>query len=143
MANYQSADLNSKALYSSDDGNTGIYYGTSAATSTNIATGDKLRICKVPAGFNALKATVVNTTFGTTVPATIQFEPIDGSAAVTFGSTDGVTLQTASANGSLFAKAPVYVAKDSYVTLLIGTVSAGNGTGVATVIVEGEILGAK
>lgn len=143
MATYKSADLDTKSLYSGDKGNAYTFYGTSAATSTNIATGDKIRVCKVPAGFVATDVIVVNTTFGTTVPATIQFEPLDGTAATSFGSTDGVTLQTAAANGTLFAKAPVRVEKDSYVTLLIGTVSAGNGTGVATVIVNGEGFGAK
>ena len=91
----------------------------------------------------ANEAIVVNTTFGTTVPAALQFEPLDGSAAVDFVAAGGITLQTASANGSMFARAPVAVLKDSYVTLTVGTVSAGNGTGVATVIVNGEYFGAK
>ena len=43
----------------------------------------------------------------------------------------------------MFARAPVTVAKDSYVTLLVGTVGTPNGTGVATVIVNGEYFGAK
>ena len=143
MATYSAADLDAKALFSYESGNAGVYYGTSAATSTNVATGDVIRICKVPAGFVCIEAVVVNTSFGTTVPATIRFSPIDGSTAVTFGSTDAVTLQTAAANGTYFAKAPVAVAKDSYVELLLGTVSSGNGTGVATVIVKGELTGTK
>ena len=143
MATYNSADLNSKPLFTGDDGNSNTYYGTSVATGTNIATGDKIRVCKVPAGFVANEAIVVNTTFGTTVPAALQFEPLDGSASVDFVAAGGVTLQTASANGSMFARAPVAVAKDSYVTLTVGTVSAGNGTGVVTVIVNGEYFGAE
>ena len=143
MATYTSADLNTKPLYSGCEGNCYTYYGTSAATSTNVATADKIRVCKVPAGFVATDVTVVNTTFGTTVPATVQFEPLDGTAATTFGSTDMLALQTASASGTTYAKAPVAVSKDSYVTLLLGTVSAGNGTGVATLIVRGEGFGAK
>jgi hypothetical protein len=143
MPTYNSADLNAKALWSKENGNAGIFYGTSVATSTTIATADKIRVCKVPAGMKVLKVTVINTTFGTTVPATIQFAPIDGTTAVQFGTTDAVTLQTAAANGTVFAKAPVDVAKDSFVELLVGTVSSGNGTGVATVIVEGELFGAK
>lgn len=142
MATYTSADLNAKPTFTGC-GNQAIYYGTSQATSTTIATGDKLRICKVPAGFVCVEAVVVNTTFGTTVPATIQFEPLDGTAATSFGTTDAVTLQTAAASGTYFAKAPVKVTKDSYVTLLVGTVSSGNGTGVATVVVKGENFGPK
>lgn len=142
MPTYNAADLNSKPLYSGDDGNTNTYYGTSVATGSNLATGDKLRVCKVPAGFVALTAVVANTSFGTTAPATIQFEPLDGSTPVAFSATDEVTLQTAS-SGTLIAKAPVKVAKDSWVTLLAGTVGTPNGTGVATVIVNGEYFGAK
>ena len=143
MPIYNSADLNAKPLYSGDDGNANVYFGTSVATGTNLATGDKIRVCKVPAGFVALTATVTNTSFGTAAPATLQFEPLDGSAPVPFSATDGVPLQTASANGTLFAKGPVAVAKDSWVTLLVGTVATPNGTGVATVIVNGEYFGAK
>lgn len=143
MATYDSADLNAKPLAAGNHGNAAKYYGTSVATGTNVATGDVIRICKVPAGFVATDVMVVNTSFGTTVPATIQFAPLDGSTPVAFGSTDGVTLQTAAANGSLFAKAPVRVEKDSYVQLLVGTVSSGNGTGVATVIVNGELIGTR
>ena len=143
MATYNSADLNSKPLFSGDKGNSAAYYGTSVATGTNLATGDKIRVCKVPAGFVANEAIVVNTSFGITAPAGIQFEPLDGSTPVDFVAAGGVTLQTASANGTMFARAPVTVAKDSYVTLLVGTVGTPNGTGVATVIVNGEYFGAK
>lgn len=143
MPIYNSADLNSKPLFTGDDGNSNTYYGTSVATGTNLATGDKIRICKVPAGLVVNEAIVVNTSFGTTAPAGLQFEPLDGSTPVDFVAAGGITLQTASANGTMFARAPVAVAKDSYVTLTVGTVSAGNGTGVATVIVNGEYFGAK
>lgn len=142
MATYNGADL-SKVTFSQAFGNAAVFYGTSTATSTSVATGDIIRICKVPAGFVCTEAVVVNTSFGTTVPATIQFAPLDGTTATSFGSTDGVTLQTAAASGTAFAKAPVTVSKDSYVQLLLGTVSAGNGTGVATVIVKGELTGAR
>ena len=142
MPTYNSADLSTKPLYAGDDGNANSYYGTSVATSTNLATADKIRVCKVPAGFLVTNVMITNTTFGTTAPATVQFEPLDGTAATNFTAVDAVTLQTAS-SGTLLVKAPVAVTKDSYVTLLIGTVGTPNGTGVATVVVNGEFLGAK
>lgn len=142
MATYSASDLTTKPVHTAEFGNASVYIGTNAASGTNVATGDKIRLCKVPAGFRAHKFTVVNTSFGTTVPATVQFEPLDGSTATTFGTTDMLSLQTASASGTDYSKAPVAVTKDSYLTLLLGTVSSGNGTGVATGIIEGEFLGA-
>lgn len=145
MATYSAADLNAKPVYAGDCGNTYIYFGTSAAPTANFATGDKVRLGKITAGVKVTAVCISNTVFGSsTAPATIQFEPLDGTTAVSFGSTDGVPLGTASANGTWYHKDAVTVAKDSYITLLAGTVAAtGNTTGVASITVLGEGFGAK
>jgi hypothetical protein len=145
MATYSSVDLNTKVVYSGCEGNAYIYFGTSAAPTANFTTADKVRLGRIPAGTKVTAVCISNTVFGSsTAPATIQFEPVDGSTPVQFGTTDGVPLGSASANGTWYHKDAVTVAKNSYITLLAGTVAAtGNTTGVASITVLGEYFGSK
>jgi hypothetical protein len=141
MATYSATDLTSKNVNTPHRGNAVTYYG-SVTNGTNVATADKLRMCVVPAGVVVTDVVVRNASLGTTVPATIQLEPLDGSSATSFTATDDVTLQTAS-KGSVFggSSGAVRTTKDSYLTLLVGTVSAG-GQGAVSVVVHGEGVGA-
>ena len=140
MPTYSATDLTTKAVNNPQRGNAVTYFGT-VANGTNVATADKLRACVVPAGTIVTDVVIRNTTFGTTAPATIQFEPLDGTTATSFTATDDVTLQTAS-KGTVFGgnAGAVRLTKDSYLTLLVGTVSAG-GQGTAYVTVHGEGVG--
>lgn len=138
MATYNSGDL-AKSVRSSALANGQVYSGTLTPTA-NVATGDILKFCVIPAGTNVHRVTVVNATLGTTVPGDIEFAPTDGSTKTTFSA--AFAFQTANANGSSVNKAPVLLAKDSWLQVTLGTVSAGS-TGAVTLIAEGEGIGAK
>ena len=99
-------------------------------TFTNVATGDVLKFCVLPAGTNIHRVTVVNATLGTTVPGDIEFAPTDGSTKTTFSSA-AFAFGTANANGSTIAKKPVLLTKDCWLQVTVGTVSSGS-TGEVT-----------
>lgn len=138
MATYASGDL-AKSIRGGGIANGSAYYG-SLTPSANVATGDVLRFCIVPAGTYVFRTTVVNASLGTTVPGDIQLAPVDGSSATTFSA--AFAFGTANANGSVISKAPVLVTKDSWLQVTLGTVSAGS-TGAVSIIAEGENVGAK
>ena len=138
MATYNSGDL-AKSVRSSALANGQVYSGT-LTPSANVATGDVLKFCVLPAGTNVDSVTVVNASLGTTVPGDIEFAPVDGSTKTTFSSA-AFAFGTANANGSTIAKKPVLLAKDSWLQVTVGTVSSGS-TGEVTLIARGEGIGA-
>ena len=143
MAIASATNLASKPVWSKDAGNHGIYYGTITATP---ATGDTWRFCKIPAGMRVLRVSVVNADLGTAAPADIGFAPVDGSTATTTAFATAAAWGTASTAGApttyTFADAPVSVTEDSYLVATFGTINTGN-SGAVSVIVEGELFGAK
>lgn len=143
MATVSATDLNTKPLWSGDCGNLGVFYGTYTGTP---ATGDVWRFCKIPAGIKVLKVTIINEDLGTAAPCDFGYAPTDGSTASATAFASAVALGTASTadvgTNKLFADAPVSVAKDSYLIGTFGTISVGN-SGKVSVIVEGELFGAK
>lgn len=141
MPNYDSVDLNSKALHGNVYGNA-VSYSGNAVLGVAPVTADKIRVCKVPAGTKVTDVILTNTDLGTTVPATLQFEPDDGSAATVWTAVDSIALGTANPNGLLVAPVPVIITKDSKLVLLCGTVSAG-AAGSVSAVVNGELVGVK
>ena len=137
MATYNSGDL-AKSVRSSALANGQVYSGT-LTPSANVATGDVLRFCVIPAGTNVDSITVVNADLGTAAPGDIEFAPVDGSTKTTFAS--AFAFGTANANGSTVAKKPVLLAKDSWLQVTLGTVDTGS-TGEVTLIARGEGIGA-
>lgn len=138
MATYNAGDL-AKSVRSSALANGQVYSGT-LTPSASVVTGDVLKFCVLPAGTNVHRVTVVNASLGTTVPGDIEFAPTDGTTKTVFSS--AFALQTANANGSSINKAPVLLAKDSWLQVTLATVSAG-GAAAVTLIAEGEGIGAK
>ena len=137
MATYNSGDL-AKSVRSSALANGQVYSGT-LTPSANVATGDVLKFCVIPAGTNVDSITVVNADLGTAAPGDIEFAPVDGSTKTTFAS--AFAFGTANANGSTVAKKPVLLAKDSWLQVTLGTVDTGS-TGEVTLIARGEGIGA-
>lgn len=140
MTTKTATDLNGKPVWSKEDGNMGIFYGTLTETP---ATGDVWKLCKIPAGMRVIRATLINADLGTAAPADFGYLPVDGSAgsAAAFG--DDLALGTANTGRvAYFADAPVSVEKESYVALTFGTVDTG-AAGKVSVIIEGELFGAK
>jgi hypothetical protein len=138
MATYNSGDL-AKSVRSSALANGQVYSGT-LTPSASVVTGDILKFCVIPAGTNVHRITVVNASLGTTVPGDLEFAPTDGSTKTAFST--AFAFQTANANGSAVVKAPVLLAKDSWLQVTLGTVSAG-GAAAVTLIAEGEGIGQK
>ena len=137
MATYNSGDL-AKSVRSSALANGQVYSG-SLTPASNVATGDVLTFCVIPAGTNLHRVTVVNASLGTTVPGDIELAPVDGSTKTTFAS--AFAFGTANASGSAVVKAPVLTTKDCFLQVTLGTVSSGS-TGAVTLIAEGEGIGA-
>lgn len=141
MTTYSASDLATKNVNNGHRPNAVTYFG-SVTTTSNAVAADVVRFCVVPAGTLVTAVTVtVTTAFGaSTTPATLQFAPLDGTAATSFGATDAVILAAVS-KGITYAPTPVRLTKDSYCTLLIGTPTTA-ATGVANVVVHGEGVGA-
>ena len=140
MATYSATDLNSKPLWSGDCGNMGVFYGTYTGTP---ATGDVWRLCKIPAGMKVLRITLVNADLGTAAPADFGYLPVSGATGDADAFLAAQALGTAS-TGTLkyFGDAPVAITEDSYAALTFGTIDTG-ASGKVSVIVEGELFGAK
>lgn len=140
MATKSATDLNSKPLWSGDCGNLGIFYGT--ITDTPV-TGDVWRLCKIPAGMKVLKVSLVNADLGDAAPGDIGYLPVSGAAGSSTAFYSAQALGTASTGATkFFSNAPVSITEDSYVTITFGTITNG-ASGQVSVIVEGELFGAK
>lgn len=137
MATYNSGDL-AKSVRSSALANVQVYSGT-LTPAANVATGDVLKFCVIPAGTKVDSIIVVNADLGTAAPGDIQFAPVDGSSVTTFAA--AFAFGTANANGALVAKKPVLLSKDCVLQVTLGTVDTGT-TGEVTLIARGEGIGA-
>jgi len=142
MPTYSATDLNSKPVHGCEYGNAVAFHGK-ATPAANVVTGDKLRICRIAAGTDVTKLNLKHASLGTTVPGDIGYEPVDGSAGNSTAFASAYALQTAQANGiMLMMTDPVRVEKESFLTITLGTVTAGNTQAVSGVA-EGVALGVK
>ena len=140
-ANYQPQSNN--APYSGDCGNRTVHQD-SAVIAANLATTDKVRLCKIPAGTRADRVVINNPDLdsGANLAMNIGFAHIDGSsgASATAVASAATTWQAAATTTyELFP--PITLERDSYLEA-VPTV-AGVGTGTVYGKVEGEGLGAK
>jgi hypothetical protein len=115
MPTFTSADIN-KAL-PAGQGEAVVYDGAITGTP---ATGDKLNWMKIPAGTRLCEVSIrVTTAFAATAPSTLQLAPLDGSAVEVLVNAGDTVLATVNKKAMSFA--PMTVAKDSYLQLLLGT----------------------
>lgn len=139
--NYQ--PQNSAAPFSGDDGNR-VVFNDSAVIAANLATTDKVRLVKIPAGTKVDRVVIKNPDLdsGANLAVNIGFSYADGS---TFAhSTDlasAATTWQAAATTTYELFPPVVVEQDAYLEV-VPTVG-GVGTGTVYAKVEGENLGAK
>lgn len=120
---------------------------TDSDTATGIASGDKVRLGVLPAGFRVYDSQViVSDAFSASVTANLGFEYVDGvdvasapQSATQFGA--ALALSAAGRLRNATTNAPVTLAKDAY--LILTTAGAANAVvGVADVMVEGVLTGA-
>ena len=129
MPTYSAADLLSKPKHLGQYGEANIAHGKVTPSSV-VVTADKLRVCIIPAGTEVNALLMAWSTFGTTAPADVGYEPVNTSegplaASATYFKT-AHAFQTASADGTLFCGFdPVKFEQDVFLTLVFGTVSAG------------------
>lgn len=149
MATYNASDLASKPLSSIDQA--AVYFGT-VSPGTNTATSDKMRPCRIPAGFRVTAVMVnVRTAFASTAPAKIGFSHVDGTTpdATVFPNPDtqiaAITDTSHASTGTklVMPQAGVFTTvKESYLEIVFGTV-ATPATGVADYVIFGEFAGSK
>ena len=152
--NYQPNNI-SDALRSSDRGNASIHVG-SATTTAALATTDKVRPCRVPAGTKVHRVVVKHPDLdtGANLAVNIGFSHIDGSAATT-GETAAATAVSLTPATIVAAAAttwqgaatttyeifpPFLVERDSYLEA-VPTVAGATNTGTVHAKVEGEAIG--
>lgn len=141
---------NANPIYSNDEGNSSVFIDSVAVATTDLDSGDIVKLVKVAAGSNVHRVTVKNTDLDANVSpaltAKIGFSPIDGSAAPS-GADTAVTADGAwgqSAATTTYEIFPPYrVEKDSWLTIVIGTVAATQASGTIYAKVEVEALGVK
>lgn len=141
---------NVNPIYSNDEGNASVFVDSVAVATTDLDSGDIVKLVKVAAGSNVHRVTVKNTDLDANVSpaltAKIGFSPIDGSAAPS-GADTAVTADGAwgqSAATTTYEIFPPYrVEKDSWLTIVIGTVAATQASGTISAKVEAEALGVK
>ena len=141
MATYQ--PQSTAALYSSDDGNRVVYQDSGIVTA-NLATTDKLRLCKIAAGTRVDRVVIKNPDLdsGITLAVNIGFSNIDGSALAQSTAVAAGALTWQAAATTTYELFPaVTLEKDAYLEV-VPTV-AGVGTVTVYGKVEGEMLGAK
>lgn len=138
-------------VFSGDCAGNASVFADSVTVSANIASGDKLRLAKVPGGTKVSRVVIKNADLdsGTTLQAKIGFEADDGTAiAATAAVADfSAAVAAAGAWGQSAATTtyelfpPVVVPKDAFLT--VQATAAGVGTGDVHGKVEGEALGVK
>jgi len=143
MPNYGPAVI--APAFSGNYGNRVVYTG-SAVVSANLANGDKVRLCEVPAGTLVDRVVISNPDLdgGTTLTTKAGFEPKDGSVVANADvavHAAGATTWRAAAVTTYEIFPPYRVTKDSWLTVQTG--AAGTGTGTVHGKVEGENLGPK
>lgn len=139
--NYQPQD--SAPLFSGDDGNR-VVFSDSAVIAANLATTDKVRPVKIPAGTRVDRVVIKNPDLdsGANLAVNIGFSYQDGSSgpsATALASAATTWQAAATTTYELFP--PVTLEKDAYLEV-VPTVG-GVGTGTVYGKVEGENLGAK
>ncbi|OGT02158.1 MAG: hypothetical protein A2143_00750 [Gallionellales bacterium RBG_16_57_15] len=143
MANANYQPTSTSAVYAGEDGNRVVFQDNSVIAA-NLATTDKVRLCKIPAGTRIDRVVIKNPDLdsGATLAVNIGFAHIDGSSG---GSATAVasaaTTWQAAATTTYELFPPVELAKDAYLEC-VPTV-AGVGTGTVYGKIEGEALGAK
>lgn len=139
---------NAKApIHSGNYGNLGVYADSAAVSATALAIGDKVRLARVPAGTKVSRVVIKNADLdtGTTLQASLGFEPEDGSAvsgSLTAVAAAGAWAQTA-ATTTYEIFPPYLVAKDSFLAASVTAAATGGAAGTVHGKVEGEVLGAK
>lgn len=130
-------------LFSGDDGNRVIFKGATAIAA-NLATTDKVRLCKIPAGTEIDKVVIKNPDLdsGTTLAVNIGFEYEDGTSgpSATAVASAAATWQAA-AETTYHLFPAVRLERDAY--LVAVPTAAGVGTGTVYAKALGENLGVK
>ena len=143
MANATYQPQSTAALYASEDGNRVVYLD-SGIVAANLATTDKLRLCKIAAGTKVDRVVIKNPDLdsGTTLAVNIGFSHVDGSTlAQSTAVASAATTWQAAATTTYEIFPPITLEKDSYLEVV--PTAAGVGTGTVYGKVEGEMLGAK
>jgi hypothetical protein len=120
---------------------------TDSDVSTGIASGDKVRLGVLPAGFRFDDSQViVSDAFSATVTANLGFEYIDGvdsttvpQSATYFGA--ALALSAVARLRNATTNAPVTLPKDAYLILTTGG-AANAAVGIADIFIEGVLIGA-
>ena len=146
MPNYNTTDTS--PVFACGYGNRVEFDGVATVTAA-LGIGDKVRICKIPAGTKVDRVVIKTGDMdsGTTLTDKIGWEPLDGSvvsgADVAFCAS-GATTRQAPALTTYEIFPPVVVKVDSWLTLQCVTAAAGQAGNVDVAgKVEGVSLGAK
>ena len=116
-------------------------------TSAAVASGDKVRLGVIPAGFKFYDSQlIVSDAFSASVTANIGFEYVDGVDSTTVPQSathfaSAVALSSAARLRNATTNAPVTLPKDAYVILTTGG-AANAVVGVADLFIEGVLTGA-
>lgn len=138
--NYDNTELFTKAIHGNVHGNLVGYKGT-VNTPVGLAAADKVRLCKVPAGVDINSVTLNNTAIGATVTGQLQLEPTDGTAATIYVAS-ATGLATAQPNGVMYAPVGFKTTKESYLVLLINSMTTP-AAGTVNAVLEGILEGVK
>lgn len=141
-ANYQ-PQSNSPLFGGGGYGNQ-VVFADSAIVTANLATTDKVRLAKIPAGTLVGRVVIKNPDLdsGATLAVNIGFSNVDGTSgpSATAVASAATTWQAAATTTyELFP--PVLLSKDAYLECV--PTAAGVGTGTIYGKVEGEALGAQ
>lgn len=140
MPTYSSADINTKPIQNGE-GHAVVYDGSASTGAVAAATGDILRLMRVPAGTRLCEVSIrVTAAAAATAPSSLRLSPVDGTAATELVAAGDTVLATANKKDMNFA--PVTVAKDSFLELLLGTLVTPTPAAV-TATALGMGLGAK
>lgn len=140
-ANYKPTSL--AAVYASDCGNRSVF-ADGAVVLANLATTDKVRLCKIPAGTKVDRVVIKNPDLdsGANLAMNIGFSHIDGSTlAQSTAVASAATTWQAAATTTYEIFPPLLLEKDAYLEC-VPTVG-GVGTGTVYGKVEGESIGVK
>jgi len=143
MANANYQPQSTAATFSGDDGNR-VVFADNAIVAADLATTDKVRLCKIPAGTKVDRVVVKNPDLdsGMTLAVNIGFSYQDGSSgpsATAVAAAANTWRAVATTTYELFP--PITLEKDAYLEC-VPTVG-GVGTGTVYGKVEGECLGVK
>src|SRR5262245_9263640 len=148
MTNYNAVDLFSKNVQTPHAGNQVAVWG--AVTPTAMLTTDKVRVCRIPAGFEAFRLNIKNADLdsnGTpTLAVKIGFEYEDGSGGTdnAFVASGSTIFQSASGvAGNNFLIKPITIDKPAFLTITPTANAATYAAGEIVGVLEGIGRGAK